>query len=341
MASSSDDESQKNKSVSDELTHIDFGDVSDLKSITSESPKPKTGEFPLPEIGKKQTGEAPKAKTGDPNEASKSKSGDLNEASKSKSGDLSEASSPKSGDLSEASNPKSGDLSQASSPKSGDLSQASNLQPGAIGQASSPKSGDFSQSSKPNSSDIGEAPKPSSGDFYGLEQQQGNTAKPPASSVHANAPGADSIASGVPIRTSEKIPAGIFAALESEEEAWPAGKAGAAGKPLPGGGKTKPAASKPSPHDSDRLPEDKLRDERPVGIDPDEDYELVTDTTPFAPEGDQSFWAQSEMVFPGCLGNKISARLDPDIWEWFKAQGDDWEDRVNDLLRRHMEDNQS
>ena len=55
------------------------------------------------------------------------------------------------------------------------------------------------------------------------------------------------------------------------------------------------------------------------------------------PETEVDFdWAQAEIVAPK-LKQMISLRLDPDVLEFFKAQGKGYQTRINNVLRSYME----
>lgn len=95
-------------------------------------------------------------------------------------------------------------------------------------------------------------------------------------------------------------------------------------------------------HTNDRQPLlETLRDERPIAVTPpDEHYEVVPeDSATTNVSGQEDFWAESEQMFPGALGNKISVKLDVDVYDWFRAKGDNWEEEVNELLRNHIRSN--
>jgi uncharacterized protein (DUF4415 family) len=147
-----------------------------------------------------------------------------------------------------------------------------------------------------------------------------------------------------PIAAKKTFSAGLGSVLKehSDAEGWPAGKAGAAGNPAAKTGtrsRGKAEEARAQANADDRVPEVGVRDERLVGVDPGDDYEVVEDQEELETKSEEWFWDQAAKVFPGCLGNKISVPVDPDIWEWFKSKGPNWEDRVNELLREHMEKN--
>jgi uncharacterized protein (DUF4415 family) len=58
----------------------------------------------------------------------------------------------------------------------------------------------------------------------------------------------------------------------------------------------------------------------------------VSDVPPL----DESFFAQAELRLPRTKP-AITIRLDPDILEWFKAQGKGSQTRINAVLRMYME----
>lgn len=37
---------------------------------------------------------------------------------------------------------------------------------------------------------------------------------------------------------------------------------------------------------------------------------------------------------------EVTLSLDKDVWEWFKSQGQDYQNQINDLLRSHIESHQ-
>lgn len=54
------------------------------------------------------------------------------------------------------------------------------------------------------------------------------------------------------------------------------------------------------------------------------------------PPLDESFFAQAELRMPRTKP-AITIRLDPDILDWFKAQGKGYQTRINAVLRMYME----
>jgi uncharacterized protein (DUF4415 family) len=57
------------------------------------------------------------------------------------------------------------------------------------------------------------------------------------------------------------------------------------------------------------------------------------------PELDDEFFKNAVLRVPG--KQPITIRLDKDVLEWFKAQGQGYQSRINQLLRRYMETHQS
>ena len=53
------------------------------------------------------------------------------------------------------------------------------------------------------------------------------------------------------------------------------------------------------------------------------------------PELTAAFFANAELIGDENL-SKVSLRLDPKIVAWFKLQGDDWEQRIQEVLRSHI-----
>jgi len=59
---------------------------------------------------------------------------------------------------------------------------------------------------------------------------------------------------------------------------------------------------------------------------------------PEIPEGqDPSLWSNPLVTFPGGLTQRM-IRIDVDVFDWFKAAGDDFEIRMNAILRKVMEE---
>lgn len=54
------------------------------------------------------------------------------------------------------------------------------------------------------------------------------------------------------------------------------------------------------------------------------------------PPLDESFFAQAELRMPRTKP-AITIRLDPDVLDWFKAQGKGYQTRINAVLRMYME----
>ncbi len=57
------------------------------------------------------------------------------------------------------------------------------------------------------------------------------------------------------------------------------------------------------------------------------------------PELDDGFFKNAILRTPG--KKPITIRLDKDVLEWFKGQGQGYQSRINQLLRRYMETHQS
>jgi uncharacterized protein (DUF4415 family) len=57
------------------------------------------------------------------------------------------------------------------------------------------------------------------------------------------------------------------------------------------------------------------------------------------PELNESFFKNAKLVVP--QKQPVTLRLDADVLEWFKAQGQGYQTRINNLLRRYMESQQS
>lgn len=57
------------------------------------------------------------------------------------------------------------------------------------------------------------------------------------------------------------------------------------------------------------------------------------------PELDDEFFSQAELRLP--MKKTITIRLDADVLEWFKSQGQGYQTRINNLLRKYMETHQS
>lgn len=61
-----------------------------------------------------------------------------------------------------------------------------------------------------------------------------------------------------------------------------------------------------------------------------------TDAPEAEPEGDE-FWARAVLVKPKDRKASIHLRVDPDVLEWFRAQGDGHLTRMNAVLRTYFE----
>lgn len=57
------------------------------------------------------------------------------------------------------------------------------------------------------------------------------------------------------------------------------------------------------------------------------------------PELDDEFFKNAKLVVPH--KQPVTLRLDADVLEWFKSQGQGYQTRINNLLRRYMESQQS
>ena len=57
------------------------------------------------------------------------------------------------------------------------------------------------------------------------------------------------------------------------------------------------------------------------------------------PELDDEFFQQAELHLP--VKKPVTIRLDADVLEWFKGQGQGYQTRINNLLRKYMETHQN
>jgi uncharacterized protein (DUF4415 family) len=57
------------------------------------------------------------------------------------------------------------------------------------------------------------------------------------------------------------------------------------------------------------------------------------------PELDDDFFRHAEIKLPA--KQPVTLRVDADVLTWFKAQGQGYQTRINKLLRRYMENQQS
>ena len=55
------------------------------------------------------------------------------------------------------------------------------------------------------------------------------------------------------------------------------------------------------------------------------------------PELGDDFFQEAELTVP--VKKPITIRLDTDVLDWFKSQGQGYQTRINTLLRRYMEAN--
>lgn len=59
---------------------------------------------------------------------------------------------------------------------------------------------------------------------------------------------------------------------------------------------------------------------------------------PDASELDDEFWRNARVVMPSAAKKRaISLRLDPDVVEWFRAQGPRYQTRINAVLRAYVD----
>lgn len=52
------------------------------------------------------------------------------------------------------------------------------------------------------------------------------------------------------------------------------------------------------------------------------------------PELDESFWRRAKLVMPESK-RAVSLRVDPDVLDWFKAQGKGYQSLINAVLRSY------
>ncbi|MCK5284639.1 MAG: BrnA antitoxin family protein [Alphaproteobacteria bacterium] len=52
---------------------------------------------------------------------------------------------------------------------------------------------------------------------------------------------------------------------------------------------------------------------------------------------DDRFWSEAKIVFPEENKKQLTLRLDADIVEWFKSQGNGYQTRMNAVLRSFYE----
>ena len=57
------------------------------------------------------------------------------------------------------------------------------------------------------------------------------------------------------------------------------------------------------------------------------------------PELDDNFFQQAKLHLP--VKKPVTIRLDADVLEWFKGQGQGYQTRINNLLRKYMETHQN
>ena len=66
------------------------------------------------------------------------------------------------------------------------------------------------------------------------------------------------------------------------------------------------------------------------------DEDIDTSDTP---ELNDTFFNEAELRVP--VKKPVTIRLDSDVLEWFKSQGQGYQTRINSLLRKYMEAQQS
>ncbi len=70
----------------------------------------------------------------------------------------------------------------------------------------------------------------------------------------------------------------------------------------------------------------------------DAEIEAAALADPDAPPLDDQFWEKARVVVPPRIPQPHQGvRLDADVIEWFKAQGPDWQTRMNAVLRSYVE----
>ncbi len=67
-----------------------------------------------------------------------------------------------------------------------------------------------------------------------------------------------------------------------------------------------------------------------------EEGEPVGPVPEIDPSADPTLWSNPLVTFPGGLTQRM-IRIDVDVFDWFKAGGDDFEFRINAILRKVME----
>ena len=95
-------------------------------------------------------------------------------------------------------------------------------------------------------------------------------------------------------------------------------------------------AEEPLQPDSEKIPgEPVLTDIELVEPEP-EEGEPVGPVPEFDPDADPTLWSNPLVTFPGGLTQRM-VRIDVDVFDWFAAGGDDFEIRMNAVLREAME----
>jgi uncharacterized protein (DUF4415 family)/uncharacterized DUF497 family protein len=67
----------------------------------------------------------------------------------------------------------------------------------------------------------------------------------------------------------------------------------------------------------------------------DEELAEAIAADPDDPANDPEFWRRAQLVHPA--KRRVTLRLDADLIAWFRAQGRDYQARINAVLRRHYE----
>ncbi|MBE7184566.1 MAG: BrnA antitoxin family protein [Methylobacterium mesophilicum] len=81
----------------------------------------------------------------------------------------------------------------------------------------------------------------------------------------------------------------------------------------------------------------KTRYEQPLSADElsrlkDEDIDFTD-----IPELDDTFFAKARLIAPSERKQQMTIRFDPDIVQWFKAQGKGYQSRMNAVLRAYVD----
>ena len=54
------------------------------------------------------------------------------------------------------------------------------------------------------------------------------------------------------------------------------------------------------------------------------------------PELDEEFWKKARVSYPTGMKQQLTVRLDPDVVQFFKAQGKGYQTRMNAVLRAYV-----